>query len=123
MPTTQTSSALSLSVQQLNRMIEQRQILEAFDRYYAPDVVMVEAGGEPMTGYDANRSRETAFVGGLTKWNARLHSSAVDEITGTALNQWTIEFDHEQYGAATLVQVAVQQWRDGRIVHESFYKL
>lgn len=116
-------STLALNVQKLNQLIEQKQILEAFDQYYGAGVVMREAGGEPTIGFDANRTREGVFVGGLKKWDAKLLSSAVDETTGTALNQWHIDFEHEQFGSGTLQQVAVQRWRDGRIAEESFYKI
>ncbi|MDQ3282798.1 MAG: nuclear transport factor 2 family protein [Acidobacteriota bacterium] len=115
--------SLKFSVQQLNEMVANKQILEAFEQFYSDDITMVESGGEPMAGKEANRERERAFVGGLTKWDAQLLSSAVDEATGTALNEWVLTYDHSGWGAATMRQVAVQRWRDGRIVHESFYKL
>lgn len=116
-------SGLDLNVRKLNEMIQKQQILEAFDRYYAPGVVMVESGGEPVAGYEANRARESVFAGGLKRWDAKLISSAVDEQNGTALNEWVIDFEHVDFGLGTLRQVARQQWRDGRIVHEAFYKL
>ena len=114
--------SLALSVKQLNQLIEQKRLVDGIEAFYADDVAMAEAGAEPMVGKDANRAREEAFQGGLTKWDARLVASAVDETTGTALNQWLIDFEHAQWGPGTLNQVAVQQWRDGRIVRESFYK-
>lgn len=104
-------------------MIVNRQIVDAFEQFYGDDVVMVEAGGEPIAGKSVNGERERAFVNGLTKWDARLVSSAVDETTGTALNEWILTWDHSAWGAVTARQVAVQRWRDGRIVHEAFYKL
>lgn len=114
--------SLALSVQQLNQLVANRQLVTGIETFYADDVAMVEAGGEPMIGKEANRERERAFENGLTKWNATLLASAVDESRGTALNQWSIDFEHAQWGAGQLRQVAVQQWRDGRIVHEAFYK-
>ncbi|HEY0155670.1 MAG TPA: nuclear transport factor 2 family protein [Thermoanaerobaculia bacterium] len=115
--------SLELNVRKLNEMIVNRQIVDAFEQFYGDDVVMVEAGGEPMAGKSVNGERERAFVNGLTKWDARLVSSAVDESTGTALNEWILTWDHSAWGAVTARQVAVQRWRDGRIVHEAFYKL
>ena len=115
--------SLELSVKKLNQLIAEKRLVDGIEAFYADDVAMVEAGGAPMVGKTANRERERAFQGGLRTWTARLLASAVDESTGTALNQWSIDFEHEQWGAATLNQVAVQQWRDGRIVHEAFYKI
>jgi hypothetical protein len=115
--------SLELSVRQLNEMIEKKQIVDAFQKFYGEDVVMVEAGGEPMIGKPANLERERAFEAGLTLWDAKLVSSAIDEKNGTALNEWILTWNHSGWGAATARQVAVQRWRDGQIVHEAFYKL
>ena len=115
--------SLELNVRKLNEMIVKMQILDAFEQFYGDDVVMVEAGGEPLAGKAANGERERAFVNGLTKWDARLVSSAVDEASGTALNEWVLTWDHSAWGPVTARQVAVQRWDGGRIVHEAFYKL
>lgn len=114
--------SLELNVRKLNELIQQKRLVDGIEAFYADDVAMVEAGAEPMVGKAANRDRELAFEGGLKSWKATLLASAVDESNGTALNQWAIDFEHEQWGAGALRQVAVQQWRDGRIVHEAFYK-
>jgi hypothetical protein len=112
------------SVRELNSLIEQKRILEAFDRFYADDVVMEEGGGTaPRVGGKTNRLNEERFVAGLKAFDARLIASAVDERNGTALNEWSLKFEHAEWGAADLRQVAVQTWRDNRIVHEAFYKL
>ena len=115
--------SLELSVKKLNELIRDKRLVDGIEAFYADDVAMVESGGEPMVGREANRERERAFQNGLKAWNAQLIASAVDEATGTALNQWTIHFEHEQWGAGTLNQVAVQKWQEGRIVHEAFYKI
>ena len=115
--------SLEQQVRELNTLVVAGQLVEGIDRYYADDVEMAEAADQAMTGKEANRARELAFQNGLTQWDARLLSSAVDDQNGTALNQWSIDFAHNEYGSGTLRQVAVQQWRDGRIVRESFYKL
>ena len=115
--------SLTLSVQQLNHLVQQRRLVEGIERFYSDDIVMVEGGGATTVGKDTNRERERVFESGLTRWDARLVASAVDEAAGTALNQWTIEYAHSEWGAGALNQVAVQQWRDGRIVHEAFYKI
>ena len=84
---------------------------------------MSESLTQSTNGKDANLERERAFEGGLTRWDAKLHSSVVDETNGTVMNEWTIDFDHAAWGPGKMQQVAVQRWRDGRIVQESFYKL
>lgn len=114
--------SLAEKVRELNDLVAAGQLVEGIERFYADDVEMAESNEQSMTGRDANRAREHAFQSGLTQWNARLLASAVDDANGTALNQWSIDFAHNEYGSGSLRQVAVQQWRDGRIVRESFYK-
>lgn len=115
--------SLEAQVKQLNQLIVDRKLVDAIDHFYADDVVMSESLSQAMSGKEANRARERAFVDGLTAWDARLLSSAIDEANGTALNEWILDFNHTEYGAAKLHQVAVQRWRDGRVVSEAFYKL
>ena len=52
---------------QLNQMILDGQILEAFDRFYGENVVMQENNQEPTVGKAANRAREEQFVGSVAE--------------------------------------------------------
>lgn len=114
---------LTSAVAELNRLIAGKKLVEGIERFYDDDVVMIESASQKTAGKAANRERERAFVDGLTKWNATLHDSVIDERRGIALNRWTIEYDHGQFGSGVLRQIAAQQWRDGRIVEETFYKI
>lgn len=115
--------SLTAKVNELNQLVINKKLVEGVERFYADSCAMVESGGEPMVGKSANVERERLFENGLTKWNARLLSSAVDEATGTALNEWILDYEHSDWGAGSMKQVAVQKWQDGRVVHEAFYKL
>ncbi len=57
-----TTSEITTAVTKLNDMILQGKILEAFDMFYADDVVMQENENEPRVGKDANRAFEESFV-------------------------------------------------------------
>jgi len=111
------------AVDELNQLIRERKLVEGIDSFYADDVVMTESASQSMSGKAANRERERAFVAGLTRWDATLKATAIDEQRGVALNQWTIAFTHSEFGSGVLDQIAVQQWDEGRIVREAFYKL
>ena len=122
--TTTTLNVTVATVNELNALVaDKNTILAAFDRFYADDVVMSESSTESTAGKRENREREVQFVGGLTKWEARLLDSVVDESRGLDFNRWHIEFEHAAFGAGVLRQISAQQWRDGKIVNESFYKL
>jgi len=114
-------STLIERVQDLNRMVEEGRILEAFEKYYADDVVMREVGQEPRRGKDANRAYEEAWVAGLSKITIDLIDIAVNEETGRAYVEAHYDFDHEKWGHLSYDQVAVQTWKDGKIVEETFY--
>ena len=110
------------NVQTLNSMILQGQILEAFEKFYADDVVMQDNNSEPRVGKAANRAYEEAFVNGLTGFHgADIKAIAVDEETGIAMIQWWMSFSHKDYGDVDRHQVAVQHWKDGQIVNERFF--
>ena len=94
-------------------------ILETFDRYYAPDIVMSENGADERVGFEACRAYEEAFVNGV-----EFHAASVGRtiLSGDqAAIEWTFEFT--PIGGERLVQkqVALQTWRDGKIVREDFY--
>ena len=55
-------------VEDLNSMIVKGQILEAFEKYYADDVVMQENEQPPTVGKDANREREKEFLANVTEF-------------------------------------------------------
>lgn len=120
MENTQTMT-LTESVNALNQMIEDGQILEAFDTYYADDVVMQEVGQEPRRGKAANRAYEEAWVSGLKRIVITRKGIAVNEDTSRAYVEAHYDFEHEKWGHLSYDQVAAQQWDDGKIVKETFY--
>jgi len=110
--------------QQLNDMILQGKILEAFEKFYAEDVVM-EEGDQRREGKDANREYEKQFVGALQEFrSAEIHSRAIDEENRVTLSEWENDFTLEGVGDVVQKQVAVRTWNeDGQITNEKFYTL
>ena len=114
--------SLKDNVNDLNNMILQGQILEAFDTYYADDVVMQENNQEPRVGKETNRAYEEQFVGGLTEFRAaEVKAQAVNEEDGVAFTQWYMDFTHSEYGDVERHQVSVQHWENGQVVRERFF--
>jgi len=110
--------------QELNEMILQGKILEAFDRFYAEDIVMEEEG-EERVGKEANREYEEQFVGALKEFHsAEILSRAVDEENNVTLSEWHNDMTLEGMGRVQQQQVSVRTWNDdGQITNEKFYKL
>jgi ketosteroid isomerase-like protein len=105
---------------QLNETILKGDILGAFDKFYADDIVMQENMTEPFVGKAINRKREEDFLASVEAFHgASLLSSAVNgDLT---FGEWEFDATYKGAGRFKLTQVAVRKWKDGRVVHERFY--
>lgn len=110
--------------QKLNEMILQGKILEAFDKYYAENVVMEEDGDERV-GKETNREYEEQFVNSLEEFHgAEIKSRSVDSENNVTFSEWHNDMTLEGVGRVQQQQVSVRTWNDeDRITHEKFYKL
>lgn len=106
--------------QQLNAMILEGRILEAFDKFYADDVVMQENDDEPTVGKDANRAREEQYVASIEAFHgADIVTRAVND--NISFSQWQTDVTYKGAPRAQSSQVAVREWKDGKVVREQFY--
>ncbi|MFT5143369.1 MAG: hypothetical protein ACI80V_002301 [Rhodothermales bacterium] len=109
------------NVSNLNDMIRAGQILDAFDKFYAQNVVMADNFTGDRVGFDAARAFEVSFVENLTEFRgAEVLEVAVDENAGLAFVKWHFDYTHKEWGVMDYVQVSVQKWENGKIVHERF---
>ena len=95
------------------------QVTDTFDRYYADDVVMSENGIEERKGKAENRAYEEAFVNGVEFHGAEVGAVLVDG--DRAAVEWTFDLTPKGGERVQQRQVAVQEWRDGKVVRETFY--
>lgn len=110
--------------QELNEMILQGKILQAFDEYYADDIVM-EEDDKRREGKEANREYEEQFVNALEEFHsAEIKARGVDEDNRVTFSEWANDMTLEGVGRVQQKQVAVRTWNDeGQITHEKFYKI
>lgn len=104
----------------LNNMILKGKLLEAFEKYYADDTVMQENEQAPRIGKEANRTYEEAFANGLIA----VHSAEIKNIAynnDLSIVEWFMDMEHKDWGRGARTQIAVQQWKDGKIINEKFY--
>jgi ketosteroid isomerase-like protein len=105
---------------ELNDMILTGKALEAFDRFYADDIVMQENNEEPRSGKALNRKFEEEFFSSLASWNdGRLEASAVNG--DVSFSQWYMDVTFKNGFQYKATQVAVRKWKEGKIVHERFF--
>lgn len=106
-------------VLELVALVEKGAILDAFERFYAEDVVMQENTKEPTVGKAANREREQNFVNYVK--DVHENRAAAVAIDGdTVFIVWHFEFTGVDGTRLRYEQVAQQEWKDGRIVRERF---
>lgn len=107
-------------VAELNEMILGGKILEAFDKFYAEEIVMQDNNYPVREGKATNRLYEEAFVNGLTEFRgARVENVLISD--GIAVVEWWFDYTHKDYGVRNYKQVSVQRWKDDKIVEEKFY--
>ncbi len=105
---------------ELQDYIKAGRILEAMDRFYAPDVQMQENTRPPRVGLAANIESEKQFLAQVKQWKGyTVKALAVDG--DTAFVESVIEFVNTAGQDVRLEQVSVTRWKGGQIVHERFY--
>ena len=99
-------------------LVENGQMLEAMNRYYAEDVAMQENVSPPTVGFAENYAREEAFYGSLAALKFNLVSVVV-EGDRAAIN-WVFDYTTADGTQYRMDEIAIQTWRDGKIVHERY---
>lgn len=97
--------------------------LDAFEKYYAEDVVMVLEDGSKVKGKNANRDRENEFFGSVEEFHGiEVSGISSNEETGftSVESTMTVTFKGAD-GPMDIEQVAVQDWEDEKIKRERFY--
>lgn len=104
----------------LNQLIVQGQALDAFEKYYAEDVVMQENTDDPRRGKAACREAEIKFFSSVEKVNRlELLASAVGD--DVSFSEWIYDLVFKNGDRRELSQVARRRWKNGQIVEERFY--
>lgn len=107
-------------INHLNSLVLEGKALDAFELYYDDAVVMQENESQPTIGKDANRQREIEFFGSITEFrSAAVEKVAVGEDVSMVV--WTYDYTHKDWGVRNYRQVAVQHWKEGKIVKEQFF--
>lgn len=115
------ATCLEEAVIALNEMIIQGRVLEAFEKFYAPNVTMQENENPPTIGKDACRIIEEAFVNGITDFRkAKVKNLLISD--NLTVVEWEFDFTHKDWGVRNYTQLSVQRWNEeGQIINEKFY--
>ena len=108
--------------QELQKMVGEGQLLEAFDKFYAENVVMEEPMAGRTEGKAANRAREVQWVEGLQEVHGGdVTAIAANDDTGVTLTESWGDFSFKDGRRMKMEEVSVKKWENGQVVHERFY--
>ena len=111
------------NVENLNFLIKEGRLSEAFENYYADEVIIQVNGNLPVEGKDANRKREMIFLQEIEKFN----SAEVKSITfggdedNISMTEWAITIENKSGEKKIIYRVNVQHWKDDKIISEKLY--
>ena len=107
-------------IKELNELVLNGKLMEAFDKFYHDDVQMQENGNAPTIGKNANRKRELEFLDNVTEFrNASVEGVVANENLSFVI--WQYDYTHKEWGVRNYRQVSVQHWQDGKIIKEQFF--
>lgn len=107
-------------IHELNEMVLQGKPLEAFEKFYADDVIMQENDNPPTVGKIANRQREEDFFSSLVDFrSAKVLDVASSD--NTTMVKWQYDYTHKDWGVRNYRQISVQHWRGNQIAREEFF--
>ncbi len=104
---------------QLNELIIQGKTADAFQRFYAEDVVAQENDDAERHGRDSWMRTRQEMEKNIKKFDARVLANAANG--DVSFSEWEYNVEIEGMGAMKIVQVAVRRWKGGRVVRERFY--
>ncbi len=109
----------------LQRQAEGPGVFDAVDTYYADNIVLVEATGETIHGKETQKGRIQEWIDSVEEvHNGELKAIAAHETapgTGVVFVETATDITFKGAGRMQIEEVAVQQWKDGQVVHERFY--
>ena len=94
--------------------------LETFDAYYADDVVMSENRTDERVGKAANREYELKFFENVQEFHGAQVGRVIVDGDHAAV-EWTFDITFKGGNRVTMKQVAVQTWKEGKVIREDFY--
>ena len=109
----------------LQRKAAGPEVFDAVDMYYADDIVLVEATGETIHGKETQKGRVREWLDSVEEdHGGEIVSIAAHETapgTGVVFVETSADVTFKGAGRMQIEEVAVQRWKDGKVVHERFY--
>lgn len=107
-------------VHELQDYIKGGRVLEAMKEFYAPNCSMQENSETPVVGLGPNIEREKQFLAQVKEWIGYEPRTICVGPDASAVES-SIEFINTEGKRVKMEEVAVQHWREGKIISERFY--
>jgi len=112
-------SNTNVRINELLDYIRQGRIMDAMREFYADDCVMEEPAYGKTIGLAANLEREQKFVDSVQEFTRFEATPGVGD--NVSFYENTMDWTTTENQNIHVEQVAIQHWRDGKIIHERFY--
>jgi len=107
-------------VSDLNDLIMQGLVEEAFEKFYHEDIIIQRNDEQPVKGKKSNRKLQMAFMNNIVEFkSARPLKVTIGE--KTTMVEWQLNYKHKEHGERKYTKVAVQDWNEGLIIKEKVY--
>ncbi len=107
--------------QDIYNQLGEGKLLDAFDQYYAENVVMTEPRGT-RTGKAECREYEEKFLNDVEEFHdLKVINIGANETDATSFVESMMDVTFKNGHRAQMEQVAVQKWKGDHIIHERFY--
>lgn len=109
-------------IKDMYAMIEAGQTMEALDKYYHDDVVVIDGTSDPRNGKEEQRKAVEQWVAMVKEFHGSgFNAITANEETGeTSVESWT-EITFQDGTRVKMEEVGVQKWQGDKIIHERFY--
>jgi len=114
-----TEQEISKKLDELIAIVAEGKPMDAFEKFYHPDLEKTDLDGIPHKGKKANEQIGYELLSKVK--NVRDFSAPGKVVKGNrSFLIWSLDFDHADNGKVEVVQVAIQDWKDGLIIRERF---
>ena len=108
------------NVSDLNDLLMQGEVQEAFEKFYHEDVVIQLNDETPVKGKAANRKLKENELENIIEFkSAKPLKVTIGE--QTTMVEWQLHDQHKYFGERHFTQVAVQDWNQGQVIKEKLY--
>lgn len=114
-----TEKEILTAIDELVDLCGQGKPMDAFEKFYHDDLEKTDLDGVKVVGKAKNREIGLQLISKIKE--LRDFSRVGTVVRGNrSFLVWSIDFDHADNGQVKVVQVAIQDWQDGKIIRERY---